>query len=295
MSRVALFTLATGERYHQYARINLPVTQKFFCPNHETDFFCFSDLDLKIKGVTCLPARRMVWPFISFWKSIYIDNFLRERALDNYYDYVFFLDADSCIISLVNDEVLHDSLFIINVPWAHQNVVAGGFYGGTPDLMHKIAEANREYLKVACERRHFECTNDEYVLTRVYQELRVKTVLDCDWKLLSKDFQFLPRVPRHELPQVMGKGYFLINLDIPEQGKFKASDFLCTHPGWKDYVEIDMEEGWVSHKGDIAKLERISSFIYKLNWWDYPNSDEYLDIRNGQIMIGRPLSIATID
>lgn len=294
MSRIALFTLALGNSYHDFLRISLPFNQRFFFPDMETDFHYFSDLDLELRGAFFHPARKTVWPFTAFNKMLFIDRFLKKHDLYRYYDYVYFIDADMCFARQAGRELLASALFLINVPWrAH---VAGGFFGGEPALMWRAAAFTEAYVREGCDRKHFDRTADEFVLKRVYDSLETKTELDCEGKKQSRYLFFSPRVEPDRLEEAGEAGHLLVNVELPGRA-YKDSIFECIHPRWRDTVELDLERGWINHRGHLGELAPAGGGIgtasegeevFRIHWWDFPGAEEYLHLGTGRITVGQP-------
>lgn len=296
MPRIALFTLALGERYHDFLRVSLPFNRKFFLPGMAVDFHYFSDRDLELPGASFHPARKTVWPFTAFNKMLFIDRFLTERGLYGHYHYVYFIDADTCFTAPAGKDLLAPALFLINVPWLAE--VAGGFFGGEPSLMRKAAVHTEAYIREGCARKSFDSTADEFVLKRVYDTLEKKTVLDCERKNMSRYLRFSPRVAPDRLEEAGRAGHLLVNVELPG-GSYKDSSFPCVHPGWRDMVELDLEHGWINHRGHLGELEKVDAACglpgkdadgktLRIHWWDFPEAEEYLRLDSGRITAGPP-------
>lgn len=295
MPRIALFTLALGDLYHDFLRVSLPFNQRFFLPGMEVDFHYFSDRDMELPGVRFHPERKTVWPFTAFNKMLFIDRFLTEQSLYGYYDYIYFIDADTCFVNRAGEELLAPALFLVNVPWmAH---VAGGFFGGTPALMRMAAILTKAYIHEGRTRKHFDRTADEFVLKRLYDILEEKTALDCEKKNRSRYLLFSPRVPPDRLEEAGKEGHLLVNVGLPGS-RYKDSSLLCFHPDWTDTVELDLERGWINHRGHLGELEKVgpekrgmeelpeAGGILRIHWWGFPDAEEYLHLDSGIITVG---------
>ena len=124
----ALLVLATGERYHQYARQLMQSADEFFVP-HDTVIFTENPSAFNIEGVIPVDYQYFGYPQASYRRYLAFTN---SRDLLSEYDYLYYADADMLMVAPIGEEIFSGGITATEHP---------GYVGtnGTPETNPKSA------------------------------------------------------------------------------------------------------------------------------------------------------------
>lgn len=151
--KVAVLFICLNAPYWEYAKDAIEGAQKFLLPDHDKDFFLWSDMPEDVSyGATVFPTEPATWPFPTLMRY---HLFLQQAEILKTYDYIFYCDIDMRFVDVVGNEILGDGLTAVQHPmYAIRNELkapyepnprstayislpmgyfAGGFQGGKAD------------------------------------------------------------------------------------------------------------------------------------------------------------------
>lgn len=108
--KVALCFICVNENYWEFIPKTIEGAKKFFLPNHEVDYFVWSDLPKEETDkyeATIFPTESVEWPLPTLFRY---HLFLQQEETLKKYDYVFYCDIDMVFASYVGDEVLGEGI-----------------------------------------------------------------------------------------------------------------------------------------------------------------------------------------
>lgn len=182
---IGILVMATGP-YIEYAQTMIDSAQQYLLPNHNVTFFVFTDQPLQeTKNIKKIYQERMGWPYDTLVRShIYYEH--KEKYSDM--DYVFACDADMLFVDMVGEELLYESVAVIQLASAigqkpyernalsmacvnrgeETDYYAGAFYGGTYKSFLYIVKTMKDSIDIDLARGIIACSNDESHLNRYF-------------------------------------------------------------------------------------------------------------------------------
>ena len=108
--KIAVMIIATNHQYWQYICPLLKSADRFLLPNHEVEYFIFTDWDDmtekdfgSTRKIHIIPVADVGYPFATLMR---FHIFLREEDALKDYDYLIYCDVDMLFVDTVGDEVL---------------------------------------------------------------------------------------------------------------------------------------------------------------------------------------------
>lgn len=126
--KVGLLIIAT-DKYTRFLKNLISSADKFFCKNHEVNYFIFSNLNNDVqteRKLNIFNIEHKPWPWMTLGRyHIFYDHY---QALSQM-DYLYYCDADMLMVDEIGDEIFSD-----RVATQHP-----GFFGerGTPEFRNK--------------------------------------------------------------------------------------------------------------------------------------------------------------
>lgn len=103
--KIGLLVIATG-KYDVFIQPLFESMKKYFLNNHDVTMFVFTDRDIpEVHGLVRIQQEHLGWPRATLDRY---SVFLKNRALLESQDYLFYCDADMVFVDTVGDEVLGD-------------------------------------------------------------------------------------------------------------------------------------------------------------------------------------------
>jgi len=160
--KIGIIVITTG-LYKQFAQPLIKSIDDYFLPGHDKTIFLFTDEQQELKS--CSTIKQIIIPPFKFpevtlrryWMITSSSELMKECS------HLFYLDADSLVVSVVGDEILVDGLLATSHPgyhvsklWGDSNnpetstsflptelrkqYVCGGFQGGECKVYIDVAE-----------------------------------------------------------------------------------------------------------------------------------------------------------
>lgn len=106
--KVAVLFICTHPNYWQYAKDAIEGARKFLLPEHDKDFFLWTDMPENTHyGATVVPTEAAEWPFPTLMRyHLFLQ--MEEKLKD--YDYIFYSDIDMRYVDFVGNEILGDGI-----------------------------------------------------------------------------------------------------------------------------------------------------------------------------------------
>lgn len=101
--RVALLFVNLNERYWPYFKQVVEDCKINFLPQHNVDYFVWSDMPEEVPGTHLTPTDAIEWPAPTLMRY---HLFLQKEEELSTYDYIFYLDADMRVVQKISDEIL---------------------------------------------------------------------------------------------------------------------------------------------------------------------------------------------
>lgn len=106
--KVGVLFICTGNLYWPFAQEAVRGAKQFLLPNHEKDFFIWSDMPKEIDlGMTVFETEHTHWPFPTLMRY---HIFLQQEEILKGYDYLFYSDIDMRYVDTVGEEILGEGL-----------------------------------------------------------------------------------------------------------------------------------------------------------------------------------------
>ena len=276
MSKIALVQIAVGSLYKDiWEWAMLHFTKKNFFPNDSVEIVLITDQDIHIEGVTVIriPTDKInTWAKVVCSKVIYINNFFQNSWND--YDYIYYLDADNVFIDILDDRYKAP---IIGVEAYWRGCAYGGcLFGGSSAKMREFVGWSLPKIEEDLNAHNYKSTMDEYYWDEWLRGQGVVSVINknnVDWW-----------VKREELlnPLYNRSGKVFANIAKNNQIAH-GSTTLVSHPHWKDYCVVDIDNLYFERNGDRASMSKLANGIYKIHWVDYPNANDIFDSNTNRI------------
>lgn len=179
--KVAMCFICLNAPYWQFAKDAIEGARAKFLPDHNIDFFLWSDMPEDTHyGATVFPTEGVQWPLPTLMR--YHLMLQQEEKLKEY-DYVFYCDIDMRFLDIVGDEVLADGITAAAHPMYHfrpglrypvepnplsasyipmpRNYYAGGFQGGTAESFIKAMKSMKRMIDADFAINYTPIWNDE--------------------------------------------------------------------------------------------------------------------------------------
>lgn len=106
--KIALLFVSLNSQYWPYLTNVLKDAKTHFLPHHNVEYLIWSDMPPDVSlGTHIFPTDPVPWPHPTLMRY---HLFLQQEEKLKEYDYIFYLDADMKIVSLIGDEILGEGL-----------------------------------------------------------------------------------------------------------------------------------------------------------------------------------------
>lgn len=187
--RIGLCVMATG-KYIQYVPRLLDSADQYFLPGHEVTYFVFTDSQFEHEKAKTIYQEQLGWPYDSMMR---FHTYLKNAQAFKDCDYMYAIDADMEIVSVVGDEILSDRvatvlsvhLFTQQKPYEAStlstayvhvgqggNYYAGAFYGGSQQEFVKLLKATSQQVDIDLARGYIAWANDESHLNKYFVDYK---------------------------------------------------------------------------------------------------------------------------
>lgn len=175
--KVALLFICVNQPYWEFINKATEGAKKFFLPNHQVDYFVWSDLpqeETEKYEATIFQTESVEWPMPTLFRY---HLFLQQEELLKDYDYIFYCDIDMVFANYVGDEILGEGITAALHPMyaLRQNFIApfdpnpqsaayipfdtkyyaGGFQGGTAKEFIKAMKAMKKTIDLDFEKNDY--------------------------------------------------------------------------------------------------------------------------------------------
>ena len=111
--KVGIMFVAINQHYWQYMKPVIDGVKQYFLPGHETEIMVWTDMQTYPEakdvnyGATVFSTDTVHWPYPTLLRY---DFFLAQEEYLKKFDYIFYLDLDMRVVSIVGDEILGEGL-----------------------------------------------------------------------------------------------------------------------------------------------------------------------------------------
>lgn len=238
--KVGLMFVCINEAYWQYGPPVIEGVKNLFLPGHDVEIMMWADLaqypeakDVTWGADTVFPTESITWPYPTLMRY---HLFLQQQEYLRKFDYLFYLDLDMRLVSIVGDEILGDGLTMAQHPMyaLPQNLwypyepnpvsaayinqpgriieengkamfqplyAAGGFQGGPTPLFIDAMKAMRDSIDQDFNSNYVARWNDESHWNKYLFEHPPAVVLDPSYVYPDSMIQ------EYYIPKVWGRDY----------------------------------------------------------------------------------------
>lgn len=94
---LGIITIATGKYFEEFIpTLKTSIDQYFNFPGYEVHFYCFTDSQQPIAGITNIPIKHFSWPFSTLLRYRWIEQNLSKLQS---HDFLLYMDADMRVVS----------------------------------------------------------------------------------------------------------------------------------------------------------------------------------------------------
>ena len=197
-------------KYNRFVDPIISDIKKYLFPNNAIKIYLHTDSKEHYRADKILNIEHKPWPMVTLSRFETFFNFKHEYDTD----YLFYLDVDSKIISVVDDDILSDftvvehhwfmgskgtpetnkkSLAYID-PLKPTTYIAGGFFGGTKKRFINISQELSNNINIDLNNNIIALWHDESHLNRYYSDHQ-NTI-----KVISSEYMYSPSNKKHPLP-----------------------------------------------------------------------------------------------
>lgn len=163
LKTLGIITIATGKYFQEFIpELKNSVDQYFKFSSYKINFYCLTDSNVSLAGVTNIPTKHYGWPFSTLLRYRWIKQYLN---IFQEHDYLLYMDADMRVVSTPPESIfsypivavrhpgyLHspgafeidrqDSCYV--PPPLRKNYYQGCFWGGqTANISHLITSLSK--------------------------------------------------------------------------------------------------------------------------------------------------------
>ena len=94
---LGIITIATGKYFEEFIpTLKASIDQYFNFPGYQVHFYCFTDSQQAIAGITNIPIKHFSWPFSTLLRYRWIEQNLPKLKS---HDFLLYMDADMRVVS----------------------------------------------------------------------------------------------------------------------------------------------------------------------------------------------------
>jgi hypothetical protein len=94
---LGIITIATGKYFEEFIpTLKVSIDQYFNFPGYQVHFYCFTDSQQAIAGITNIPIKHFSWPFSTLLRYRWIEQNLSKLQS---HDFLLYMDADMRVVS----------------------------------------------------------------------------------------------------------------------------------------------------------------------------------------------------